>query len=226
MPEDAWRKAANRTNLAADLAVCKARKADFNTTHGDCSDTAQLCPCCPVGGLNAKACHDRREVAGKVCGLDLSRELALRLRLLQALLQSRFTTFSPIDHRLLHRLRICATCQCPLDRETSATIAGGRKEFRGSKDHPRYDFPQLRLSESLPDVGHPGLPVAIHHPVKDCFLVAKSRVHAGTVDSHRLGQVGYGRAFVALLPEDPHRSFERGGFIKSARPPHPHFHCR
>lgn len=25
-------------------------------------------PCCSVGGLNAKACSDRREVTGKVCG--------------------------------------------------------------------------------------------------------------------------------------------------------------
>ena len=37
-----------------------------------------------------------------------------------------FTAFSPIDHRLLYRFRICAACQRPLDHETSAGIARGR----------------------------------------------------------------------------------------------------
>ena len=32
----------DRTNLAADLPACRTRKADFNTTQGDCSDTPQL----------------------------------------------------------------------------------------------------------------------------------------------------------------------------------------
>jgi len=84
----------DRTNLAAELAACGTRKADFNTTQGDCSDTPQLCSCRPVGGLNAKACHDRREVTGEVGWLGFCRELALRLPLLQATLYDRFTAFS------------------------------------------------------------------------------------------------------------------------------------
>jgi hypothetical protein len=40
-----------------------ALEAGFNATQGDFSDAPQLCPCCSVGGLNAKACHDRREVS-------------------------------------------------------------------------------------------------------------------------------------------------------------------
>ena len=85
-----------------------------------------------------------------------------------------------------------------------------REDCRGSKGTPRfrgsarYDFPQRRLSESLPDMSHPSCPAALHHAAKERFLVAKSGVHAGTVDSHGFGQVGHGRAFVALLPEDPH----------------------
>lgn len=68
-------------NLAADLAACRTRKAGFNGMHGDFSDAPQLCPVCLVGGLNAKACHDRGEVTGKVCRLDFWRELGFRLRL-------------------------------------------------------------------------------------------------------------------------------------------------
>ena len=64
-------------------------------------------------------------------------------------------------------------------------------------DQLRYNFPQRGLSQSLPDIGHPPRAVALHDPAKDGFLVAKSRVHAGTVDSHGFGQVGYGCAFVA-----------------------------
>src|SRR6202008_1064028 len=87
----------NRVNLAAELPACRTPKHGFNTTQGDFSDAPQLCPRCPVGGLNAKACHDRRQVTGKVCRLDFLREFAFRLRLLQTLLQSRFAAFSPVD---------------------------------------------------------------------------------------------------------------------------------
>src|SRR5579864_8742621 len=102
-------------NLAAELAACRTPKGGFNAAQGDFSDAPQLCPRCPVGGLNAKACHDRRQVTGKVYRVDFCREFALRLRLLQTLLQSRFTAFSPIDHRKLYMFCIRATCQCPLD---------------------------------------------------------------------------------------------------------------
>jgi hypothetical protein len=64
-------------------------------------------------------------------------------------------------------------------------------------DQARYDFPQRTLNQSLPDIDHPPRAGPLHDPVKDCFLVTKSRVHAGAVDSHGFGQVGYGCAFVA-----------------------------
>ena len=102
-------------NLAAELSARRTQSVAFNAAQGNFSDAPQLCPRCPVGGLNAKARDDRRQVTGKVCRLDFCREFAFRLRLLQTLLQSRFTTFSPIDHRQLYRFRIRATCQRPLD---------------------------------------------------------------------------------------------------------------
>jgi hypothetical protein len=54
----------------------------FNAAQGDFCDAPQVCPRCPIGSLNAKACHERRQVTGKVCGMDLCREFAFRLRLL------------------------------------------------------------------------------------------------------------------------------------------------
>jgi NAD(P)-dependent dehydrogenase (short-subunit alcohol dehydrogenase family) len=77
-PQDAD---SNRAKLAAKLAACRTPKGGFNAAQGDFSDALQLCPRCPVGGLNAKACHYRRQVTGKVCGLDFCREFAFRLRL-------------------------------------------------------------------------------------------------------------------------------------------------
>src|SRR6201997_1648339 len=103
------------TTHAADLAACRTPKRGFNAAQGDFSDAPQLCPRCPIGGLNAKACHDRRQVTGKVCWLDFPRKFAFRLRLLETLLQSRFTAFSPIDHRKLYMFCIRPTCQRPLD---------------------------------------------------------------------------------------------------------------
>src|ERR1700751_3596047 len=88
----------NRANLAPEFPACRTPKRGLNAAQGDFSDAPHLCLRCPVGGLNAKACHDRRQVTGKVCRLDFYREFAFRLRLLQTLLQSRFTAFSPIDH--------------------------------------------------------------------------------------------------------------------------------
>jgi hypothetical protein len=105
----------NPANLAAELPTGRTPKRGFNAAQGDFSDAPQLCPRCPVGGLNTKARHDRGQVTRKVCRLDFSRELAFRLCALQTLLQSRFTAFSPIDHRELYMFCLCATCQGPLD---------------------------------------------------------------------------------------------------------------
>src|ERR1700756_1848886 len=99
----------------AELPTGGAPKRGFNAAQGDFSDAPQLCPRCPVGGLNTKACHDRGQVTRKVCWLDFCWEIAFRLRALQTLLQSRFTAFSPVDHRKLYMFCLCATCQCPLD---------------------------------------------------------------------------------------------------------------
>jgi hypothetical protein len=49
----------SRLTSPQTLAACSTRKDRFNTAQGDCSDTPQFCPCCPVGSLNAKAGHDR-----------------------------------------------------------------------------------------------------------------------------------------------------------------------
>ncbi len=58
--------------LSSELSPVKLRVAPLvrvsraiNAAQGDCSDAPQLCPRCPVGGLNAKACHYRRQVTGK-----------------------------------------------------------------------------------------------------------------------------------------------------------------
>src|ERR1700745_4130819 len=75
------------TNRPAELAACRSRKAGFNAAQGDFGNAPQLYPRCPVGSLNAKACHHRRQVTSKVSRPDLCREFAFRLRLLQALLQ-------------------------------------------------------------------------------------------------------------------------------------------
>jgi hypothetical protein len=74
---------------------------------------------------------------------------------------------TPIDYRQLYRFPICAACQRPSDRKTAPRIAWCRQELRGSMDQPGYDFPQRRLSESLPDMTHPPLAVALHDPVKE-----------------------------------------------------------
>src|SRR5579864_6773113 len=66
----------------ADLAACRTRKAGFNAAQGDFCDAPQVCPRCPIDSLNAKACHERRQVTGKVCGMDLCGKFAFRLRLL------------------------------------------------------------------------------------------------------------------------------------------------
>jgi len=73
------------------LTACRIAKRAFNTAQGDVTDAPQLCPRCSVCGLNAKACYYRRQVTGKVCGLDFCREFAFRLRLLPTCLKSRFT---------------------------------------------------------------------------------------------------------------------------------------
>ena len=130
----------------ADLAACRTRKAGFNAAQGDFGDAPQLCLRCPVGSLNAKACHDRRQVTGKVRRLDFCREFTFRLGLLQALLESRFTVFSPIDHRKLYLFCIRATCQCPLDRKAAPRIVRAGEELRSSMDQLRYDLPQRGLS--------------------------------------------------------------------------------
>src|ERR1700739_3055114 len=91
---------ASRANLAANLAACRTRKAGFDAAQGDFSDAPQLGPSCPVGGLHAEPCYYRRQITGKVCGLDSCREFVFGLRLLQTLPQSRFTALSPIDYRL------------------------------------------------------------------------------------------------------------------------------
>lgn len=64
----------DRASLPADLDACRTRKAGFNAAQSDFSDAPQLCPRCAVSGLNANACHCRRQVMGKVCGLDFCRE--------------------------------------------------------------------------------------------------------------------------------------------------------
>src|SRR6516164_10309285 len=123
-------------------------KSRFNAAQGDFSDAPQLCSRCAVRGLNSKACHYRGQITGKVCGLDFCRELALRLRLLQAPLYGRFTAFSPIDHRLLYRFRVCTTCECPLNEKAAPRIAAHREEFRSAMNQAGYNFRQRRLSES------------------------------------------------------------------------------
>src|ERR1700752_1114642 len=67
---------------AADLAACRTRKAGFNAAQGDFCDAPQVCPRCSIGSLNAKACHERRQVTCKVCRLDFCGKFAFRLRLL------------------------------------------------------------------------------------------------------------------------------------------------
>jgi hypothetical protein len=51
--------------LAAELTACRIAKRAFHAEQRDVSDAPQLCPRCPVSGLNAKTCHDRRKVTGR-----------------------------------------------------------------------------------------------------------------------------------------------------------------
>ena len=57
------------------------------------------------------------------------------------------------------------------------------------------------------------------------FLIAKGRVHTGSIDTHGLRQIGERGAFKALLPEDFHCGLKRLTFGEAEWTPHLRVFC-
>src|SRR6185295_13716318 len=58
------------------------------------------------------------------------------------------------------------------------------------------------LLQGLPHVARGAVDVPVDGPAEEGFLVAERGIEARTVDTHGLGEVAQGGAFVTLLPED------------------------
>ena len=158
-------------------------------------------------------------VADKIAGVRVGREIALALRTFQTLAQIRLRPFSTDTHFSTDHGRFVPTRKHALRKHATRLIARRGKNMGHAKQHSLDYASRGRFTESLRYESRDCAAVTIQNFTEERFFVSESGVKAGALDMHRPRETGKGSAFVPFFPEDVHRGIESLVFIKTARTP-------
>jgi hypothetical protein len=106
-----------------------------------------------------------------------------------------------------------------LHREATPRVAPVGHDVDGAAQQALGDGARRRRVECHTNIGRRPLGIAVERLAKQSLLAAEGGIEAGTLDSHRLGEIRQHRTLVALAPEDQERLMRNQIDVKLARTP-------
>ena len=164
-------------------------------------EPVKLVPASAARCLDSSALGDGQEIAGKIVRIAVRGKIAFTLGAFETPRQRLLPYLATLDNGFLDRFRGFTAAHGRIDTKASTGIALFSLGIGKTMQYIQRNNPRGRLLQGLPEERHVVLLVTLQRHAEEFFLVAEGSVKTGLGDTHAVGQVSDGRAFIAFSPE-------------------------